>query len=75
MSSAGFADHNFIDLSSPKSWAMNGIAGIFCVMGEFMFLKALQEGVTGPAVAIISFNAILVSVLTWVFNGVALTSL
>ena len=45
------------------------------VFAEMLAAQALSKGVTGPAVALISFNGIIVSVLTWAINGLALRML
>ena len=47
--------------------------GAFFVCAEICVVMALNEGPTGPVTAVISFNAIIISVITWVAVGIALT--
>lgn len=49
-------------------------SGAFFVLAEIFVCKALNEGPTGPVSAIISFNAVLVSVLIWAITGIALSN-
>ena len=48
-------------------------AGAFFVLAELFVVLALNEGPTGPCSAVISFNAVIVSVLTWAISGIALS--
>lgn len=48
-------------------------AGIFCVLAEVFVILALNEGLTGPVSAMISFSVVFVSILTWSITGIALT--
>ena len=50
-------------------------AGAFFALAELFVVLALNEGPTGPCSAVISFNAVLVSVLVWAISGIALTNL
>lgn len=50
-------------------------SGAFFVLAEIFVCKALNEGPTGPVSAIISFNAVLVSVLIWAITGIALSGM
>ena len=50
------------------------ILACVCYAGAEIFtLLALSEGPAGPISAIISFNAVLVSILVWIITGIALT--
>ena len=50
------------------------IPACVCYMGAEIFtLLALSEGPAGPVSAIISFNAVLVSILVWIITGIALS--
>jgi len=48
-------------------------AGVAFVLAELFVVLALNEGPTGPVSAVISFNAVLVSVLIWAITGIALS--
>ena len=50
-------------------------AGAFFFLAEVFVCKALNEGPTGPVTAIVSFSAVLVSVLIWVVTGIALSNI
>ena len=45
------------------------------MIAELFVVLALNEGPTGPVSAIISFNAVLVSIVIWIKTGIALTIL
>lgn len=62
-------------LIRPNVVLTNIPAGICMVFAEILAAQALSRGITGPAVALISFNGIIVSVLTWAINGLALRML
>jgi len=49
--------------------------GIFSVGAEMMVTIALNEGLTGPISAVISFNGAIVAILIWVIQGIALSFL
>ena len=51
------------------------LIGTSCALAEIFVTLALNEGPTGPVTAVISFNAPIVSVLIWVIQGIALTTL
>ena len=55
--------------------AINGCAGFLCLIAELCLIKAIEDGYTGPVVAIISFNSILSSSMAWLINGLALNSI
>ena len=48
-------------------------ASVLIMLSEVFIALALNEGPTGPVSAIISFNAVLVSILVWLITGIALT--
>ena len=73
LATTGLKDRHFIDLRDKKVWIVNVISSALCIVGEFCCIKAIETGTTGPAIAIVSFNAILTSLLTWAINGVKLT--
>lgn len=59
----------------PEMLLFAGVCGLLNCGAEMMVFMALNEGLTGPVSAVISFNAAFVSVLTWVIQGIALTTL
>jgi len=42
------------------------------VLAELFLITAIETGLTGPSVAIVSFNGVCVSILTWLINGISL---
>ena len=48
-------------------------AGFFECLAEISVVNALDLGPTGPVSAVIAFNVVLVSILTWLITGVGLT--
>jgi hypothetical protein len=73
--SASLEGRHFINLGNGNVWMWNGVASFFCIMGDVNYMMALETGVTGPTVAIASFNSIVVSLLSLFINGVLLSSL
>ena len=53
---------------------INGCAGLLCLIAELCLIKAIEDGYTGPVVAIISFNSILGSSMAWLINGIVLNN-
>ena len=57
----------------PATLALGLPGGVFFVCAEIFVVLALNEGLTGPVSAIISFSVVFVSILTWGITGIALT--
>ena len=70
--SASLEHNHFIHLGDINVWLWNSLASILCIIGDVNYMLALETGVTGPTVAIVSSNSIVVSLLSWIINGVAL---
>jgi len=51
---------------------INTLSSCFSMGAEMFLITAIDQGITGPVVAIVGFNAIFVSILTWAINGIAL---
>ena len=52
---------------------MGMTAGFFECLAEIEVVNALDLGPTGPISAVIAFNVVMVSILTWLITGVGLT--
>ena len=63
---------SFLEWQTIKTGLEAGASG---VIAELFVVLALNEGPTGPVSAIISFNAVLVSIVIWIKTGIALTIL
>jgi uncharacterized membrane protein len=63
----------YLDFTDKRMWLVNIVSSIFNVGGEFFIIKAIETGVTGPAISIVNFNSVLVGLLLWGINGVELT--
>ena len=62
----------YLDIETMKIGLSAGASG---VIAELFVVLALNEGPTGPVSAIVSFNAVLVSILVWILTGIPLTVL
>lgn len=62
----------YIDIETLKIGLTSGTAAI---LAELFVNLALNEGPTGPVSAVISFNVVIVSVLTWAITGISLSLL
>ena len=75
LSAIGAISIPFGSFFAPELLGFAAIVGALNCTAELMLFKALNDGLTGPVSAIISFNAAFVSVLTWILQGIALTFL
>ena len=50
------------------------VAGCFFIFADMLAMLSLSKGLTGPASAILSFTAVIVSILTWAINKIPLTA-
>ena len=56
-----------------ESLRMGVLTGAMFTLAELFVIFALNEGPTGPISAVISFNCVIVSIMTWVISGIALS--
>ena len=73
LSATGMIKTDISLFMNPYLLKVNGIAGVMYMLGDTLAMLALSKGMTGPASAILSFTAIIVSILAWVINKIALT--
>ena len=52
---------------------LNGAVALFGVSAEILLFKAIEQGVTGPAIAIVGFNSILVTFTSMILNGLSIS--
>jgi uncharacterized membrane protein len=50
-----------------------GAASIACVAADFLFFRAMEEGIVGVAVAIVASNFVVVTGLSFAFGAASMT--
>jgi uncharacterized membrane protein len=59
----------FLNKITMESTLINGSIALFGMSAEILLFKAIELGVTGPCIAIVGFNSILVTFTSMLLNG------
>jgi hypothetical protein len=53
---------------------LNGSIALLGVSAEILLFRAIEQGVTGPCIAIVGFNSILVTFTSMLLNGLSISA-